>query len=254
MRNSRQKSRSSPPPGFLLRWAILILVGFAATKMDWKWLKAYPPMEYVRVEGALWYLDAEEFHRALLSLVDTGWFAVDTKKVEKSALEFPWVERVQVNRVWPDALVIRIWEQQPIARWGEDSLLNIRGEGFSPSNVASFTFLPQLIGPHGQEQTMLSQLRMLNSKLVAPASRVVWLRLSKRLAWTARLENGLEIEFGKQDPPAALDRLLTLLPRLGAERLETLRKVDLRYPNGFVAVFEQEIPSPVEPAITEPPG
>lgn len=254
MRKPRPKPRAGPPLGVWVRWGLIVLAGFALVNLGWKPLKTFPPIEYVRVEGPLWYLGGENFRQSLLPLVSTGWFAVDTAKVERSALEFAWVDAVQVTRVWPNTVVMRVTEQRPIARWGEDGLLNVRGERFVPPNAASFTALPHLIGPPGQEKPMLAQMQALNARLASRSSRIARLGLSKRLAWTARLDDGLEIEFGKQDPLAALEHLLALLPKLGEERLVALRKVDLRYPNGFAAVFEPGVPAPVEPITTKPPG
>jgi cell division protein FtsQ len=84
-------------------------------------------------------------------------------------------------------------------------------------------------------------LQSLNAKLQARRLRVESLRLSKRRAWVAQLEGGMEIVFGNQDPLAATDRLLTLLPKLGEERIAALRKVDLRYPNGFSIILKPEL-------------
>jgi cell division protein FtsQ len=54
----------------------------------------------------------------------------------------------------------------------------------------------------------------------------------------------MEIVFGSQDPLAATDRLLTLLPQLGEGRVATIKKLDLRYPNGFSVVWKPELPIP----------
>ena len=41
-----------------------------------------------------------------------------------------WVDAVIVRRRWPGTLFVRIVEQVPAARWGDDGLLNTRGELF----------------------------------------------------------------------------------------------------------------------------
>ena len=217
-----------------------------APRLDTAQLEEWRPIEYVRVEGAIWHLDVGEFRQALMPYAMRGYFSADLKEIEAVARNFAWVDEVRATRVWPDTILVQVKEHQPVARWGEDSLLNGRGERFTPDQTASFRLLPFLSGPAGQEKQVLDMMRSLNSKLQARRLRVESLRLSKRLAWVAQLEGGTEIVFGNQDPLAATDRLLALLPKLGEERIAAIRKVDLRYPNGFSVILKQESPTPPE--------
>jgi cell division protein FtsQ len=207
-------------------------------------LETLMPIAYVRVEGALWSLDAGEFRKALLPHARGGYFTADLDGIEAEARHFAWINKVWVARVWPDTLLVRIEEHKPAARWGEDSLLNERGERFSPPDMALHTHLPLLSGPPGQEKQVLDTMHVLNAKLRPRQMRVESLRLSKRRAWVAQLAGGMELVFGNQDPLDAMNRLLALLPRLGDVRIAAIRKVDLRYPNGFSVVWKPELQAP----------
>jgi cell division protein FtsQ len=207
-------------------------------------LESLAPIAYVRVEGGLRNLDADEFRKALLPRARGGYFTADLDGIEAEAKRFAWIDKVWVARIWPDTLLVRIKEQKPMARWGEDGLLNERGERFSPPDVASYARLPLLSGPLGQEKQVLDTMYALNAKLQPRQMRIESLRLSKRRAWVARLADGMEIVFGNQDPLAAMDRLLALLPRLGEARIAAIHKLDLRYPNGFSVVWKSEPQTP----------
>jgi cell division protein FtsQ len=215
-----------------------------ALRLDAAQLEAWMPVEFIRVEGDIWHLDASEFRAALGPHVAGGYFLVNLTEIEAAARTFAWIDQVRVTRVWPDTILVQIKEHQPVARWGEDSLLNGRGERFTPNQTASFERLPSLSGPVGQEKQVLNMMRALNGKLQARQLRVESLRLSKRLAWVAQLDGGTEIVFGNQDPLAAMDRLLALLPKLGEERIAAIQKVDLRYPNGFSLILKPESQTP----------
>lgn len=204
------------------------------------------PIEYVRVQGSIWNLDPEAFRRAVMPRAQGGYFLIDLKAIEAAARAFAWVDRIEATRVWPDTIVLRVEEQKPIARWGEAGLLNERGVSFTPPNAGSFVQLPLLAGPPGREQEVLDMMRALNGKLQSWELRLESLRLSKRLAWEARLEGGTEIVFGNRDPRAAMDRLLALLPQLGDNRIAAIKKLDLRYPNGFSVVWKPETPASPE--------
>jgi cell division protein FtsQ len=234
----------------LIRAAMAAAVGVAALNIDWALLKDSIPIRYVRVEGEINHLDASELDRAVLPLTKAGYFSVDVRGIESVVRLFPWIDGADVARVWPDTVLLKVVEHKPVARWGEDGLLNHRGERFSPGNVAAYSYLPALYGPPGQEKLVLAMLHLLNEKWRGRRVRIEALRLSKRQAWTARLTSGMEIEFGKQDPSVATDRLLVLLPQLGEERIAAIQKVDLRYPNGFSVVWRPAPSLPAEPSST----
>lgn len=243
---SRQRQRRRIPIRLILSLIMIGVLGAAASRIDWDRLKTALPIEYVRVEGPLWHLDEAEFRDALMSEVRLSYFMADLDGIEAAAKRFAWVDKAQAARIWPNTLVVRIDEQHPIARWGEDGLLNERGEPFTPKDAATFTALPQLSGPPGQEKQVLGMMYALNAKLQARWLKIESLRLSKRLAWVARLDGGMEIVFGNQDPLVATDRLLALLPRLGEDRIAEIQKLDLRYPNGFSVVWKPEPQTPPE--------
>lgn len=211
-------------------------------------LREFMPIKYVRVEGSFWYLDADEFQAAVAPCARDGYFTVDLAGVQAAARSLAWVADVKVTRVWPDTLVARVLEHRPVARWGNDSLIDDAGRRFRPEAAARFDELPRLEGPDGQERTVLDKMRSLNAKLAGRQLHIDSLRLSNRLAWVADLRGGTRIVFGNQDPEQALERLLALLPQLGEERVATIKKLDLRYPNGFAVVWKPAPPTAPESA------
>ena len=70
-----------------------------------------------------------------------------------------WVDKVEVKRVWPDAIDIRVGEKTAFARWGENSLITEQGVIFSPRNIDQFLMLPKVSGPERQEQKVLEIMK-----------------------------------------------------------------------------------------------
>jgi cell division protein FtsQ len=202
------------------------------------------PLNYVRIEGSLRHLDVEKLRESLLPALRAGYFSLDMGELENAVRAFAWVDRAKVTRVWPDTLVVSVIEQNPIVRWGDKALLNERGERFEPPDVKGFGMLPVIFGPAGMEGALLRVLNGLNKQLENKHMRVAMLELSKRRAYSVRLDPELDIHFGRQEPLQALDRFLTLAPRLGEGKLPLLQRVDLRYPNGFTVVWK---PAPESP-------
>lgn len=227
------------------RWGLGLVVALVIALLGWSGWQIRPrpeapwfPLRYVRVEGELQYLDVERLHMALSPSVRSGYFSLDMGEVEGAVRAFAWVDTVRVARVWPDTLVVALKEQKPVARWGDKALLNERGERFEPPDVGSFAALPIIYGPAGMERALLDELKGLNKRLDNKGMNVAVLELSKRRAYSIKLNNELDILFGRQEPSVALDHFMTLAPHLGEDRMPLLQRVDLRYTNGFAVVWK----------------
>lgn len=220
--------------------AWILIAVFALAGFIWQSRSDAPflPIHYVRIEGSIKNLDDQKFREEIAPSIDGGYFSVDLHKIEAVARRFAWIDAIKVIRYWPDTLVLRVSEHKPIARWGDNALLNQRGELFEPENAKSFANLPLIHGPMGTEMNLLAMVKLLNDRLNDRNMSVVSLELSERRAWVANLSSGMEIHFGRQDPVRALDRFLEFAPKLGEEKMARLKRVDLRYPNGFAVVWK----------------
>ena len=198
------------------------------------------PIGYVRVEGEIENLDLKKVREALSPAINGGYFSQDLGEIEGALRSIAWVDEVRLTRIWPDTLEIKLTEHKAVARWGDRALLNPRGERFAPGGIEAFAQLPVIYGPSGMERYLLGMLRKLNERVGQKGARVVSLDMSKRRAWMVKLDNGLELHFGRQEPIKTLERFLGLVPRLGENAFARLRRVDLRYPNGFAVVWKSE--------------
>ena len=247
MARVRQKPRrkQSRFPKQVILFGLVLLVGLVLVKERNTIVASVEtlfPIRQVRIEGDFANLDPGAVERQLLPLARGNYLTVDLNALEQAAAEVAWVGSVKVTRVWPDTLQVNLTEQNPVARWGDDSLLGESGEVFAlPAQSADFSSLPALHSPRGHEREVLGMLSELNQALQSHGSLVSSLKLSDRLAWTVQLSDGLEISIGNQDPLKALERLLGQLPALGDDRLALLKKVDLRYPRGFAVTWKSPV-------------
>ena len=227
---------------WLLRIAIVLALG-GMTWLGWERLSAQDltmafPINYVRVAGEIENLDAGKLQEILQPTLSGGYFNQDLLEVERTVRSFPWIDHAKLSRIWPDTLEVDITEQKAVARWGDKALLNVRGERFMPDGVEAFTNLPVIYGPLGMESYLLDMLNTLDDRLAPTGVKVATLDMSKRRAWIVKLDNGLELHFGRQDPVKLLEWFLNLVPKLGEDVFAQLKRVDLRYPNGFALVWK----------------
>ena len=224
---------------FLIGTAFVVLIGW----LGWQEVKAqgadWLPVKYVRIEGAFQYIAKEKVKQVLREQVNKGLYNADVQQIQKSVKHLPWVENVNVRRVWPDAINIRIVEQTPIVRWGSEGLLNKAGEIFVPGNIKQFNHLPLLVGPAGYERKLLEIMKGVATVLNDQEMKLIEFRVNERRAWSMKIQNGLELILGRNEPLKKFQIFLKTFALLGKEQVEKVGIVDLRYPNGYALTWKQ---------------
>ena len=197
------------------------------------------PLEVVEVKGDFRYLDKQELQGAIAPHVEGGFFTVDVSAIRTVAEQLPWVYKATVKRVWPATLRIQIEEQQAIAQWGEQGYLNKEGKPFFPKQRHPALKLPALAGPEGHELKVLENYQRVTRTLAPLGLAVAGMELDSRRAWHLQVSEGVLLELGRTDTRERLQRFISAYPTVFAGRLEQLKRVDLRYSNGFSVDWQQ---------------
>ena len=252
-RKMQAKSRQKAPRKPLSHWfrpafvTLVVCGSVAGLTLMLEWMKnphAWP-VKTVQIEGDFRYLDRTVLQEFLAPMTDDGFFGVRVARIQSELQARPWVEQVSVRRVWPNQLQIRIREQQAVAHWGEDGYLNPLGELFEPQPAVDVAGLPQLAGPTGHEQRVLTMYARMRKTLHPLQLEVEQLQLDARRAWHVQLNNGLKMELGRHDPLQRVARFVRAYPAIMAVGNGKVMSVDLRYSNG-VAVHWQSIDKQAE--------
>jgi cell division protein FtsQ len=205
--------------------AALILWG-ATTALD-------RPIAKVEVGGQFQRVAPMQIEEAVAPFRGAGFLSVDLTRLQRSLERIPWIDRARVERHWPRSVRVTITEHVAAARWGEDGLMNTRGELFIAHAQHVPPELPQLIGPEGTQEQVAKLYLESYPRLLAVGMRLARVELDARGAWQLALENGVEVRLGRQDVPDRLERFLRVASPLVAARSSEVSYVDLRYSNGF---------------------
>jgi cell division protein FtsQ len=219
---------------------LLILAAMAALlAVAAVWLVRVPSLPILQVVFVepLPHTRRAEVEQVLPYALKGNFFSLNLAVVRGALETLPWVRKVEVRRIWPSRLEVKVEEHRPAARWGEGrgELVNSYGEVFAAQLAEpELGALPQLAGPPGTSAELLKHYSEFVSDFQAVNEKPVQVTLSPRLAWQIRLENGMLVEMGREQPKSPigvrLQRFIEVYP-------ETLAKkaivVDLRYPNGF---------------------
>lgn len=198
------------------------------------------PIQRVKIEGTFSHLSDSEISQAVLPFVQAGFFSIDVSQLKQRLLQLPWMKHVSVLRVWPDMVIIHLTEQDAVAHWNNNRLLNAEGELFEAQGKTVSSNLPYLAGPDGQAPEILEQYHRMNEMLQHLGLHITRLDLSMRQAWTIDLDNGMKLKLGRVQPMQGLSRFISAYNNIFGSRGTSAEWVDLRYPNGMAVRWKKE--------------
>ena len=211
------------------------------------WWLAQRPMftlKVIRVEAMgeepLRRVNSSTIKGTAISRIKGNFFTADLDGVKQAFEAVPWVRRAAVRREWPNRLVVALEEHAPLGTWGEDGrLLSVKGDVFT-ANLAEAEEdgeLPEFAGPDGSERDVVARFRDLHEWFASVKLKPESVQLSRRYAWTVKLDNGMTVELGREQSSTTLrervDRLTGIYPQLVASLQNRIESVDMRYPNGL---------------------
>ena len=196
------------------------------------------PLRQLVVTTPVTQVSRAQIEHAARTALTGNFFTVDLQAVRDAFERMPWVRRADVRRRWPDTIELNVEEHRVAARWtpldGEPRLVNSRGEVFS---AAYGEFLPSFAGPEGSSERVLERYADFKEGLQPLGRHPVAVTLSPREAWQLKLDDGVILELGRDQPKHPLseriDRFVSTYNTARGRFHTALGVIDMRYPNGF---------------------
>ncbi|RTZ44761.1 FtsQ-type POTRA domain-containing protein [Candidimonas sp. SYP-B2681] len=235
--------------------ALLAVVAMIAGAIVWLAQRPYFSIAKIQIApmqtDTLNYVSPTSVRATIAGKITGNFFSVSLDDTRELIETVPWVRHARIRRVWPDSLSIQIEEQQPLALWNEDQMINTWGEAFAANQgeLDDEANLPQLNGPESSERLVVQRYAEI-ARWFAPLNlRVQEVTLSPRYAWDVMLSDGIHLSLGRDpaadvaDPhgrsgalpfAARIERFVQAWPTL-TQRLDgrAISNADLRYSNGF---------------------
>jgi cell division protein FtsQ len=202
------------------------------------------PVRSVRVLGNLTQLNEADVRTAIESEIGKDFFSVDLIAIDQQVRALPWVHTVSVRRIWPETIEIKIVEQEVMALWGEDSVLNPYGEVFTPRGESLPEGLPVIFGADSRRHELIQYFIEIYESLAGIGLGLNSLIEDPRGSWSLGLNNGLSISLGQRDQMERVERFVRAYPGLIAARKDEVRRIDLRYSNGLAIAWNENEDDP----------
>jgi len=187
-------------------------------------------IEQVSLTGQLKTSDADLFEALDLKSA-RSLMSFDAKEARRRFERLPWVQSVEITRVWPGQLDVRVRERKAFAIWergGMAELIDATGRVLGPVGRDAVLELPRVAGEGAN--TSAAQLLTAIERYPAIKTRVERLRRLGDRRWTLELTEGGRIHLPSDAETSALSRLAAE-PRLLALVAEPHQIIDLRSPS-----------------------
>ncbi len=219
------------------------------------------------VRGEFEKIDLDEVERVVAATVQGNFFSVDLGEIEQAAKTVHWVSAAQLQRRWPDTLIMHMTEAIPIARWGESQWLTKDQQVIELPEDVALDHLPVLVGPAEMHEKVFNQYKHWGAVLKAVGLTVREIEFTPQGTWTMQLTGKAVVPLFKDDEsakddatmPKTMTRQQSIVLRMGKDSVDgrvtrfaqvfarslksefyRIAAVDLRYPNGFAVTWTQE--------------
>lgn len=215
----------------IYRWlyacVIVCLVGAVGV---WLVDSPYFPVKQVKIAHPVAHIDAHQLRAVVQRYLHGNIFKVDVNGARKALAQLPWVDKVEVKRLWPDTVLIDITERRAVARWSDGRLIDSKGYAFN--GVTSESLLA-FSGSQTMLRPMVAQLAEFE-RIVRPTGlKIAQLQVSDRSSWDVVLDNGITVRLGSSDEVQRLAHFVWAWPKVLQPQAERINYVDMRYKDGF---------------------
>ena len=198
------------------------------------------PLASVMVEGDFHYISKERAMALISAEINEDFLQLDLMRMKTALENEPWVEHAALARRWPDALEVRITEEQPIARWGTDGFLNQRGELVQVDNIDALAALPLLQGSAADASKIMQQYQDLSQLLRSRGLDVIELKCDSKKSWRLMLKGDVEVAIGRDQVMEKMSRIMTFYDQHLSEVWQDVTEIDVRYTNGVAVQWSPD--------------
>lgn len=222
-------------------WMILITLPLVAVLGAYQWIQNPENLtiDTVEVTGEFTILDEKQLQPLIESYVKTNLFLLDDKNLERALENNPWVHSAALTHVWPNKLIVKIYEQKPVAYWGKSNMLADNGEIIKASMAKEKGELPLLYSPNDKGRNMATGFIKIRKMMKGFPLKLTEFKADARGSWKIKLENGMTLKIGREHQEKRLKRFMVAYDQSLKKVLDKISIVDLRYTNGFAVKWKK---------------
>ena len=215
----------------------IVLLVIVSLSRDWCQKVWFVPIKIVTISNKLHYAAPDLIKSAVKEELKLGFFSLRIGVMRDNLLQVPWVGGVQVQRKWPQTVLLKITERQPLATWENKGIIDTEGKLFFPDSISNVQNVPEFIGDKKQVNAMVDTYLLILAKIKPIGLAVKRLEIMPDHGWRAMLDNGVNIILGQIELEERLTRFVLAYGHAGSAICnDRVQSVDLRYTNGLAVM------------------
>lgn len=200
------------------------------------WLLAMP-IKSVKVNDDRNNVAASVVVTKIRPMLSYGWFCTDLNDMAEVLKQIPWVDKVDIVRLAPFDLEIKITEKKPVARWKDNALVSDGGNIFFISDNGKFKHLPRLEAELVEANDAVTAYFVLGQYLSLSANKELKglksITCGEVYGCKIIFGNKLILKIGAENIAGKIQKFFHVLPKIKAKNRHKMpRSVDMRYANG----------------------
>ena len=223
------------PWKFLLSTLLLGGCGFLLAKVDYEAGYRYVvqsfsrPINSIVIEGSFELASKQKLENIVRGEISSDFVDINLKQLKSKMEEDPWVESVNVKRVWPDSLVLEVHEEKPIARWGDEGFINKNGELVKVKGNSALASLPELYG-NDEKSSDIARWYISSSHLLHDLGLTIsGIEVNVQGEWSIHIDHGFDILLGSEGKQEKLEAFIRVFNAKLKSEVKKIDSVDLRY-------------------------
>lgn len=191
------------------------------------------PITSVLLRGEFKYISKTQVQKVVRANLNQDFVNLNLDNLKNTLEMNPWVENVELTRVWPARLLINMQEQVPIARWGEHGFINRYGEKVNVESNSVLNHLPRLLGPESMGRQIASEYLKISRLLAEKDIQLEGVSVNESTSWVLNLPQQRLLYLGAENLADKLDLFLQIYEQHLAGSLDNVKKIDMRYQSGM---------------------
>ena len=196
-------------------------------------------IDRVVINGEFNYLSERDVIDLIDENVQTGFLTLNLPDLNRKIVEQDWIRSSSIRRSWPATLIVNIEEEIPVARWGEQQLLNNVGDYIDVINKDSVSHLPVIFSQAGDTKEIIKIYQLISELLGPVGLRIDEVESDNAGSWTLTVVSDIKIILGRDQLVEKLQRLQSVWMAELSSQEKNINVIDLRYPNGLAVKWKQ---------------
>lgn len=196
------------------------------------------PIRQVKIVGSYDRLDKKALQDIINSHTKSGFFYINVLGMKYKLLALPWVASAEIRRKWPDIIVVTLVQEEAVAQWGANALINKKLRLFSPPLTTFPPTLPTLFGTKERLIEIFTTYTQAQNILNALTFKIKTMILQPHQYWELQLDNGVILYLKEPQALNQLEFLVKIYNKLTHEHANPPKSIDLRYADGLAVKWE----------------